>query len=301
MLDTDRIQPRLDQCWVSKATPPCFVLPGRYGDIIQILPCWLEIYRRTGNRPHVIVSREFASVLDGVSYVIPIVINETYYPAMTKARNLAEKLCMNAIVPRWWLDDPEHAAMVAESAKGDFVIQCHGQGWGVDIAKWPDYGTSMASRCGFTLEEWKELPLVFDRRDYTREKKLADYIMRGDKRPVVLYNFTAISAPFGYAGEMFRALKNSFGNTFRFIDLGSVTAYRLYDLLGLYDLAVGMMTVDTATLHLAPATRIPYVAFTVDGWRSSVPKGNCVLHVKYSKAWEQISRTMEKIAAWRPA
>jgi len=276
------------------------VLPGRYGDIIQIIPCWLEIYRRTGIKPSVIVSREFASVLDGVSYVVPIVINETYYPAMPKARQLAEKMCMNAIVPRWWLDDNEHAAMVAESAKGDFIIQCHGKGWGVDIAKWPDYGTSMASRCGFTLDEWKSLPLVFDKRDYEREKKLSAFVIGKRNRPVILYNFTAVSAPFGHSGEIFRALKNSFGNTFRFVDLGSITAYRIYDLLGLYDLAVGLITVDTSTLHLAPASRIPYIAFTVDGWRSSVPKGNCVFHAKYSNAWEQVQRAMNAIAAWRP-
>jgi hypothetical protein len=158
----------------------------------------------------------------------------------------------------------------------------------------------MASRCGFTLSEWIRLPLIFDRRDGAREQKLVDYMRGFEKRPIILYNFNAISAPYGYSGELMRAIRNSFGNTFKFIDVGSITAYRIYDLLGLYDNAVGLITVDTSTLHLAPASSIPYIAYTVDGWRTSVPKGNCVLNVKYSKTLEYMKQALESISMWRP-
>ena len=47
--------------------PPCYVLGGRFGDILQMLPCFHEIHRRTGIRPVVISSKAYASVYCGGS------------------------------------------------------------------------------------------------------------------------------------------------------------------------------------------------------------------------------------------
>ena len=67
------------------------------------------------------------------------------------------------------------------------------------------------------------------------------------------------------------------------LDLAKIKAQRIYDLLGLYDNAAGMITTDTATLHLAAASNIPYVALINNGGAGSIPKGNCVLKVRYSQ------------------
>lgn len=292
----------MNSCWLFPPRPPVFILLGRFGDIIQILPCFLEIYQRTGTKPILIVNREFANLLEGVSYVEPYPIDGIYWQNIAKGRKIAKEIFGGGIVLPWWNEDPEHAAMIRESAKGDFVIQCHAQNWGVDISKWPDYGTSMASRCGFTLAEWLELPLVFDRRDPIRERELCHKVLGKEDRPIILYNFTGFSSRFGYVPEVVNPMRNTFGKTFRFLDLASVHGHRIYDLLGFYDHphTVGLLTSDTATLHLAQASNVPYIAFTVDGWSSSVPKGNCALHAKYSEVPRRIPEILKQIAVWAP-
>jgi hypothetical protein len=277
---------------------PPYVLLGRFGDVIQMLPCLMEIHRRTGMKPTLIISDQYASVLDGVSYVNPYSIHVNWWTDIPKARQIAQSVSQNAIVLQWWFDDPEHARMVTESAKGDFVIQCHGRGWGVDISKHPDYGTSMASRFGFTQEEWVRLPLVFDRRDTKREETLARQFLGVDKRPVLLMNFTGQSSPFGLVPEVMAAVRNAFGKVFRVVDLGPIHAFRIFDLLGLYDRAVGLITSDTSTMHLAPASKIPYIGFTVDSWSSSVPKGNCMLHLKYKQVRSKLQQVIDTVGIW---
>lgn len=264
-----------------------------------MLPCMKAIHDRTGLKPVIIVSREYQDVLDGVSYVKAYPIAEHWWKGVPKARQIAEMTFGNAIVPRWWHDDEKHIQMIHDSSQGNFVIQCHGDSWGVPISKWPDYGTSMAERCGFSRDEWIKLPLVFDRRNKDREKKLVDHLLVNEKRPVILYNFNGVSSPFGYSGEIQRAIRNTFTRAFRFLDLGTVRAFRIYDLLGLYDRAVGLLTSDTATMHLAPASKVPYIGFTVDSWSTSVPKGNCALHVKYSQTVARMKNIIDTIATWR--
>lgn len=303
MLDSVGSQP-LRSCYLFHPTAPMFVLLGRYGDIIQVLPCWREIYLRTGFKPQVMVSHEYANLFQGVSYVEPYPIREHWWMGMPKARQIAEALSPNVIVPQWWNDDPVHAKMIADSARGNFVIQCHGVQWGVDTSKWPDYGTSMAARCGFTREEWLALPLVFDQRDPDREARLWDQVVGEEDRPVILYNFSGISSPFQFAPEVTNTIRNHFGRRFRFVNLGSgsgsagVRATRIYDLLGLYDRAAGILTSDTATLHLAAASPKPYIAFRVGGWTSSVPKGNCDFACFYSEVPSNMQLILDTMGRW---
>lgn len=292
----------MNNCWLFKGAPPAFILLGRYGDVIQVLPCLLAIYQRTAMKPVLIISDEYASVLEGVSYVTPHPIHAHWWKGIVQARQIARTLYGNAVVPQWWYDDTNHARMVTESSKGDFVIQCHGIEWGVDMSKHPDYGTSMASRLGFTQEEWVNLPLVFDKRVKVREETFARKVIGADPRPVILYNFSGNSSPFGGAPEVLNGVRNTFGRIFRFLDLGSIHAFRIFDLLGFYDYpkTVGLLTSDTSTLHLAPASGIPYIGFTVNSWSSSVPKGNCVLHVKYNDVRARTKEIVDQVGRWKP-
>lgn len=75
------------------------------------------------------------------------------------------------------------------------------------------------------------------------------------------------------------------------LDLGKIRAHRIYDLLGFYDRAIGLITTDTATAHLAPASKVPTLWFTVPGWGKSVPRGNVALHVQY----DQVPRYLGEI------
>lgn len=284
-------------CWFLKPKPPCFILLGRNGDIIQLLPCFKAIHDRLGDNPVVIVSTEYAGVFDGVSYVTPHVINEDWRE-VTKAVALAARLYGGGITAQWWKDTPDRIRATKPAARGGIVLQSHGINWGVDTAKWPDYGTSMADRCGFSRDEWLSLLPVFDRRNPRREEQLAASVIGGERKPVVLYNFAAMSAPCPHEPEVINPALQQFGNTIRFINIGPIKAFRIFDLLGLYDRAIGLLTCDTATLHLASATPLPYIGFLPIGWATSIPKGNCVYSCYYNQIPSRIPEIMGHIGRW---
>lgn len=290
------LQP-LNRCWWVPKSPPVFVVLGRYGDLILLLPAFLEIYRRTGLKPIVIVSSEYASVLEGVSYVVPDIVKEGWWAGIPKARERGRQRYGSVVVPQWW-NDAETAGDIVEDVhkEGVRVLQSHGQNWGVDMRANPDFGTSMWHRAGFTRAEMLSLPLVFDRRSPEREELLLKQWCQPGRK-LLLYNFTGISSPFGYIPEVGRTMAD-YRTKFQMLDLGQIRAQRIYDLLGLYDKAVGLVTSDTATAHLAPATNIPTVWFTVPGWTSSVPRGNVALHIPYDQYPKRASELRPVLNQW---
>ncbi len=289
--------PSHDTCWfLEPKHAPVFSLLGRAGDTILMFPAFREIHRRTGFKPRIVVSTEYAGLYDGISYATAVPASLQWWTGVPKARAIAAALASDACFPQWWLEpDP----MPAEY-KGTFNLTCHGNSWGVNVALWPNFMTSMYSRAGFTRDEMLALPLVFDRRNLKREAeliaKLYPPVLR--KKPLLLTNFTGISSPFGFLPELHPTL-HRFARDFHTVDLGNVRATRLYDLLGLYDIAAGIITIDTATLHLAHATPTPYIAFTVDGWTSSEPRGNVALHVKYNETTRRLAEVAAVLDSWR--
>lgn len=287
--------PVLDRCFFIPKEPPVLIQLGRYGDLLLLFPAFHLIYKSTGLKPVIIVSTEYADIFDGISYADPYPIKGNWYMDLPKARQIAEREFGGAIIPFWW----GPGERPNDVPQGPLVLQCHGHAWGVDMKKWPDFGTSMWARAGFTREQMISEPLVIDRRNREREADLVKAHIHGDK-PVVLYNFTGISSPFGYVPEVLRAMA-PFQQDFNLIDLGRIRATRIYDLLGLYDRAVGLITIDTSTAHLAPGSSVPTVWFTVDGWSSSVPRGNVALHVKYSKTPAMIPEFQKVLESWKHA
>lgn len=283
--------PALDRCWLVPKSPPCFIQLGRFGDLILLFPAFKLIYDRTGQRPIVIVSNDYASVFDGISYAQPYPIKAHWFLEMPKARDIAARLFGGGIVPQWWNETNPKGV-----PPGPQVLQCHGEKWGVDINKYPDFGTSMWIRAGFTREEMMTAPLVFDRRSPEREESLAKLYVQPNRK-LLLYNFTGISSPFGYVPEMMRVLSD-YQTRFRMINIGAIKASRIYDLLGLYDLAVGLITIDTATGHLAPASKVPTIWFTVPGWTRSVPRGNVALHMPYNHFPKRASEIRPVLERW---
>src|SRR5688572_16992394 len=289
----------LDRCFLIQKQAPVFVVLGRHGDLILLLPAFMEIKQRIGMNPIVYVSKNYASVLGGVSYVDSVVVDVDWYQGVPKARAMAEKDHGGAVVPAWW-DDPQTAYDVAGEIheNGAMVLQSHGRQWGVNCAENPDFGTSMWRRAGFTRKEMLSLPLVFDKRNKIREADLVKCFNRSGK-PMVLYNFKGQSSPFGYVPETLRMLQ-PYRQLFNMVDLGEIRASRVYDLLGLYDKAVGLITIDTATAHLAPASNVPTVWLTVPGWGRSVPRGNVACHVPYNEIPKRMSEIRTAVESWVP-
>lgn len=281
------------KCWMipQQEHPPVFIQLGRFGDLILLFPAFREIHRRTGQKPIVIVSVDYASVFDGITYAIPWKVHYHWWEGMPAAIKLAQQYYGNAIIPAWWTE------FNPEIVKGPTVLQCHGAQWGIDTNKWPSFMHSMWDRAGFSRYEMMRLPLVFDNRNHEAEQRLLSLLHRKSK-PLLLVNWAGQSSPFAFVPELMSRVWK-FKGDFDIVDLSKVKARRLYDLLGLFDAAVGLITIDTATLHLAHGSKVPYVAYIVDGWSGSTPRGNCVLDIRYKDTLQRINELETVLDQWR--
>jgi hypothetical protein len=248
-----------------------FIQLGRFGDIILLLPAMKHLADTTGTNPKMIVSRDYASVLDGVSYVDAI-----------------------SLPVHWWNGMPEARAYAEAHYGGGTVLQCYAHEWGIDIQKWPNFMTSMLDRTGVSLELFNDLPLVFDRRNPQRELSAVPKL---NGKPYVAINTIGVSSPFPHGKKVFEILKH-LAPKVALIDMSRIQCHRIYDLLGVMDHAIGTITTDTATLHLAHGCPRPYIALTVDGWCSSTPRGNCKLEVKYSRFMSSLSAIVDTVESW---
>jgi predicted GH43/DUF377 family glycosyl hydrolase len=274
--------------------PDCVVQLGRFGDLILMLPAFKKMKERSGVNPVVMVSHEYASVLDGVSYVTPWVVPLHWANDVMKARKAAETQFENVIVPAWWND----AELVEKSNASlahvhEVKVRINGADLKID-PKDTSYMVSMWNESH--LPECEKSPVLFDRRRPYQESLLCEQFLH-IKKPTVLYNMTGTSSPFPFQHELHSVMRE-FKDHLHFVDIGEIKADRIYDLLGLYDTAVGLITTDTATLHLAPASKIPYVGITNDGWSGSVCKGNCVLSFKYSQTLNKIDAIRKALKVW---
>lgn len=269
--------------------PMTVIQLGRFGDLIILLPALREIHNRTGQKPNVIVSQDYGSVLEGVSYITAYPIPVHWVDGMDEAKKCAKEIFGEFIIPAWWNDK---TFVVPPKYRGYFSLNHHGRTYGINRSIWPNFMVSMWERLGFTYEEMMTLPLVFDRRT------IRSSTVR--KKPALLYNFTAISSPFGYLDEVWPVLQR-FNRDFRLVDIGKIKAHRIYDLIDIYDEAAGLLTCDTATLHLASASTVPYIAWTQNGFLGSVPRGNCVLQIPYNQTLQRLPEVAAVLKTWANA
>lgn len=252
-----------------KNSPPgliettCIVQLGRFGDILNILPIAKHIFDRDGKKPVIMVSKDYASILSAVSYADPYVFDAPF-TELSKAIVVAKAHFKNVL-----------------------VSQMYGKGFSV-IPKQPSFNTESWRAVGF-LPMWNLLPLVLDVRDKTREKALMDRVIVKFDKPYVLLNFAGQSSPFP-GEEIIADLRFRWSHMINFVDISNLKAEYLQDLLVLMENAAGMITIDTATLHMSSATRVRYVALITSGptlWHGSTPKGNCVLQLRYNEVLER--------------
>jgi len=248
-----------------------FIQLGRFGDIILLLPAMKYIADHTAEIPKMIVAQDYASVLEGVSYVEPIPLKVHWYMGMPEARRYAKT----------------HFG-------GGTVLQCHGHEWGINLKQWPSFMISMLDRTGVPLHLFHDLPLVFDKRNTLREAAAAP---KTNGKPFILINTVGVSSPFPHGHKIFTALAH-LKDRVALIDMGRIRCHRIYDVLGIMDRAIGTITTDTATLHLAHGSPRPYIALTVDGWCTSTPRGNCKLEIKYSRFLSSLAAIVDEVESW---
>lgn len=255
---------------------PTFLQLGRFGDLILLGPAFKHWADKVGAAVNVVTSKQFGSVLDGMSYVNKIEADGDWHHDAGKILNEAKRHFPNL-----------------------YRTQLHGAGWTTPPDSLPSYSISMWARAGLTLEDYKRLPLVFDRRNPEREQKLIQTWRKTDK-PLILLCLLGHTSPLKAEAAIIKALAPFF-NRCEVLNLNhnEVRAQRVYDLLGLMDIAAGLITLDSMPLHLSAASKVPVINYVRDDCQAgSIPKNNNHLTIGYSKAYERLPDLVRTVEGW---
>lgn len=262
--------------------PSVFVMLGRFGDIISILPL-LKSEADAGRRPTLVVAQEFASILDGVSYCDRIVWEGGY-------DRLPDAL-------RWLRRDKGIAMPV--------VCQVHTNPR--DRARLTSSYQTECWRLAGRLDAFaKRGPLEFDQRDTVREELYASRVCGGADKPVILVGLDSVSSPLNNTDGIYLEVRSRFLHSHEVIDLGMLPpAERIYDLITLFDKSACLICADTSYAHLARASKVPLVAILNHGWRGSIIE-DATATIRYKDATpeavvEAVRRIVEAPKLFTPA
>lgn len=238
-----------------------YISLGRYGDIIGILPAIQEHYFETGIKPLLMVAREFAGLLDGMSYLEPLIWKGPW------------QHCLEA--------DATARSLHPECE----IINCAVYGIGFKFNRQSANFQRDAWRLTRTRSVFGTLPLVFDQRDHDREKALAASVIGDPKDPFVLTCYSGSSAPFTGGPAINDALR---ARGFRVVDVSEVRAERIYDMLWLLEQASCLVVSDAALLHLAKAVPhldiVSLVPDRADKWNRCTWLPQYIGRIYYSEA-----------------
>ncbi len=241
----------------------------RYGDIMLNLPI-AKAWADAGDRVWWCVHHHFVHLLDGVSYVTPIV-----FQGDMNDREDAERAARN-IAPK----DSEFVCLQAKMLKARGV-QCHR----FSPEPWANVGM---------LDQFHELPLVLDRRDTSRDIETLRQHWKHNGRPVLAlclkgYSSNPELCGWGKDGAIdFRQWIVFHARTvlkWDVVDIGELKLPSILDLVPLLESAVALVSVDTAVVHLAYATNTPTITLSAGSeWDKSEPRHNWIGQFTYPKA-----------------
>lgn len=262
-----------------KKSKTCVVMLGRYGDIVNVLPVCRHLAETEGV-PGLVVSEQFKDLLDGVSYVDPIIFKGQF------------------------TDLKEGIALAKSRYDKVLVGQVNSRNVGVNT-ECVSFNQESWRQMGY-LPDFGKLPLMFDKRDYDREKALVQRYKLTDK-PLLLTCMTGKSSPFEDAQRLTAHLQAKWGERFEIVEIGQIKAERIYDLLGLMDEAACLISIDTAALHLSMASHVPLIALLAEKptlWHGSTPKPGTLLARRYSEVMgylHEIDACLSKLANFKSA
>lgn len=224
---------------------------GKIGDIISALGML-----PTDQSNQVIVARDFASVLDGVSHVKQVVYDGHFSDLKGAIK---------------WSKPRNNPLTVTQIYGKDFPIQ----------KRTPSFQLDQWQRAGMQGEFLKRCP-VFNRRDVSREASLLN---GHSKEKFVLIATHSDSSPFAHANELVKLTTDiAQDRGIKVVHLAQYKAAKFYDLLALYDKAQLLVTVETAHVHLAKASRVPTIVMAADKptrWHGSAWHPSMAMHCRY--------------------
>jgi hypothetical protein len=240
---------------VSKIAIICL---GALGDCCNALPLALHEFQQ-GNHVTFYIAREFASLLDGVTYVEPAVV-DTHYSNCLPVAEAAER---------------------TQEFDRVMVVQCYG----TPVERQTDSYCKEAWRLVGKMHLWGKLPLVFDNRTPPATNVDIDPEIEDKRnRPILIFCHSGRSSPFPFRRELL-ALMESLKKDFEVWDLSEVRMQHFYDLLHAFRVASCLIATDSGPLHLANAVpSLPVIALVTDRpdmWHGSPSQPNHVLRIRY--------------------
>lgn len=235
----------------------CYVCLGRFGDICNGLPLLLQD-QSEGNFPTLCVASEFESITEGITYADKIVY-PGHYSESQKAIQFAKRVRrFDKVIP----------------------LQCYG----MDFTPKTDSFCKDAYELAGRLKDFRKYPLVFNNRSPQRESELVNRYRTA--RPMILVSTFGRSSPVAFGGSLVSSLQKEFGNTHNVLNLDFVKASRFYDLLGLFDVAKVLISIDTGHIHLARASGVPVISLITNKptrWHGACPPENSIFSMRYDQ------------------
>jgi len=246
-----------------------FLLLGRLGDITTLLPVLKDEADKSGQPTPLVCAAAYAPLLEGTSYVKPLVFQGDYSRAA------------------------EARAWAARQLTGYELVDCSVYGQGVNVQHDMSSFDREIWRLSKTSLNFDTTPVVFDRRDSLREKGILA------NPPFLLYAGAGHSSPFAESAQFLAALTARVEPEFTIVDISNVRAQRPFDLLGLYEHAAGLIATDSFPLHLAQATpKLPVAALICEGpteWHRSAWRPNHVIRAHYGEVLKRVDQIAEAI------
>lgn len=244
---------------------------GRTGDAIASVPLCYLYWKETGKKAALMVGREFASFLEGISYIQPEIWHGDWKDvlgAKARAKMMGYK---EIIVPQIYGYN-----LQVPHTQASFLLE-----------SWHRVGR---------LNDFFKTPLVFDNRNFEREQRMVDKLPKG--RPIILVAADGTSSPFEHRDELFSCLRSHCGDRAHVVDLRDFRSDRFHDFLGLFDEAACLVTIDTGFGQLACASPVPVVALAADKpghWYSSPRRPQHVAYVRYNEFLSQKHVVLEAV------
>jgi predicted GH43/DUF377 family glycosyl hydrolase len=228
---------------------------GKAGDIISLSPILYDEFKRTGIKPTLVVSKQYAPILERMNYIEPHI----------------------------WSGDWQDLIGAVRHAKQNFDSVIVPQVFGKDFPiahRTPSFQLDQWLRAG-KIEKWDTLPTVIKRP--ANAKRIVKQYVNG--KPTILYADHSQSSPFLHKDSLYRLLVDHFGKTHEIKRLSEIRLPHPLDLLALFDAADCLVTVETMALHLSAASEVPTIALIGDAptrWKGSAWSKRFKLHVRYA-------------------
>lgn len=222
-----------------------YILLGKHGDQISVLPFLYQEYLETGIKPVLMVSLEYNQIATEAGFIEPIIFNGS------------------------WFDIKGALAQAKRDYRNVIILQSFGRDWPVKHIH-PSFQHDQWDKAG-RLDQFGKLEMPWLKRESVEKNK------------TILFGDLGESAPFPHVEHLQQVLVKQFPSH-RVVRLSSIRLPRVLDLLMLYDAADLLVTVDTLHLHLSAASKVPVIALIEDQrgrWQGSAWQPRFKMHCRY--------------------